>query len=83
MKEGFTIGELARRCTETDIRRENAKTARSTASAEIAEHVKAHRCACELRNPQGSCCLGNIAVVTAEAMAAVDAPKPEGETVVR
>jgi hypothetical protein len=25
MKEGFTIGELARRCTETDIRREIAK----------------------------------------------------------
>ena len=27
----------------------------------ISEGVKAGRCACEVRNPQGCCCLGNIA----------------------
>lgn len=28
--------------------------------AQIAEHVRAGRCGCEVNNPQGSCCLGNI-----------------------
>lgn len=29
-------------------------------SASISEHIQANRCACEINNPQGSCCLGNI-----------------------
>jgi hypothetical protein len=66
--------------TETDIRREVEKTGHSTAATEIAGHVKADRCACELRNPQGSCCLGNIAKVTAETMAVLD---PFGTTTER
>lgn len=35
--------------------------ARKAAQAEIGRLVKAGVCACELRNPQGSCCLGTIA----------------------
>ena len=31
----------------------------------IAEHIKAGRCGCEVNNPQGSCCLGNINAVIA------------------
>jgi hypothetical protein len=31
-----------------------------SAVQEIRGHIKAKRCACELRNPQGSCCLGNV-----------------------
>lgn len=27
---------------------------------QIKEHVKAGRCGCEVNNPQGSCCLGNV-----------------------
>jgi len=27
---------------------------------EIAAHVKAGRCGCEMNNPQGRCCLGNV-----------------------
>ena len=27
-------------------------------------HVQAGRCACELRNPEGRCCLGNLRAVT-------------------
>lgn len=23
-------------------------------------HIKADRCGCEVNNPQGSCCLGNV-----------------------
>jgi hypothetical protein len=26
----------------------------------IREHVQANRCGCEVNNPQGSCCLGNV-----------------------
>ena len=48
------------RITETDLRREVEATGESTASQRVTAHVKAGRCACEIKNPQGSCCLGNI-----------------------
>ena len=51
--------------TEVDLRREIQATGESTASRRVTAHVKAGRCACEIKNPQGTCCLGNIgAVVT-------------------
>lgn len=37
--------------------------ARKEALANISALVKAGNCACEIRNPQGSCCLGNVASV--------------------
>ena len=52
-----------------DIRREIAAHGRSTASERITALVKADRCACELRNPQGSCCLGNVASATRSLLA--------------
>ena len=55
--------------SEGDIRREIQLTGRSSAADRITELVAAGRCACEVRNPQGSCCLGNIALVTKDAMA--------------
>jgi hypothetical protein len=60
---------------ETDgaIRWEIQQTGRSPAAERIAELVAAGRCACEVRNPQGSCCLGNIALVTRDAMSTVAA----------
>jgi len=33
---------------------------RSTIFEEITAHVKANECACEVKNPAGRCCLGNI-----------------------
>jgi hypothetical protein len=33
--------------------------------ASIAQHVKDGRCGCEVNNPQGSCCLGNVRKVLA------------------
>src|SRR3970040_1320442 len=42
--------------SEADLRREIAKTGRSTAAQRITEHVRAGRCACEVRNPQGRWC---------------------------
>lgn len=29
----------------------------------ISEHIKTGRCGCEVNNPQGSCCLGNVNAV--------------------
>jgi len=46
--------------SEADLRREIAETGRSTAGRRITDHVQAGRCACEIKNPQGSCCLGNV-----------------------
>src|SRR5687767_10589344 len=54
--------------SEGDIRREIQQTGRSSAADRITELVAAGRCACEVRNPQGSCCLGNIALVIKDAM---------------
>jgi hypothetical protein len=47
--------------SERGIRTELIRTGRSLASERIGALVKADRCACEVRNPQGTCCLGNVA----------------------
>ncbi len=46
---------------EGDLRLELVETGRSTASDRVTALVNADRCACEVKNPQGSCCLGNLA----------------------
>jgi hypothetical protein len=58
--------------SEADLRREIAETGGSTAATRITDHVRAGRCACEIKNPQGSCCLGNVAA--AEKALLADAP---------
>ena len=35
-------------------------SANGHAPDEIAAHIKAGRCGCEVNNPQGRCCLGNV-----------------------
>ena len=42
------------------IRAEIQSTGRSTAQAVITKEVQAGRCACEVKNPAGTCCLGDI-----------------------
>jgi hypothetical protein len=59
--------------SEDDIRREVEASGRSTAVERITELVKADRCACEVRNPQGTCCLGNVAAVVKAAQIEVPA----------
>lgn len=49
--------------SEESIRREMAAAGYPAAPAEIKQLVKDRKCACEVRNPQGTCCLGNVAVV--------------------
>ena len=49
--------------TERDIRGNIEQTGRATVFDRISALVKMERCACEMRNPQGSCCLGNISAL--------------------
>ncbi len=53
------------------IREELTATGKSTVVGRIAAEMKSDFCACEIRNPQGSCCLGNMkaAVKAASAVA--------------
>ena len=45
---------------EADIRKEVERTGASEAVARIRAHIRAGRCACEMRNPRGVCCLGDV-----------------------
>lgn len=46
--------------TESTIRDEVLRAGVSTAERRIRAHIAAGRCACEVRNPRGSCCLGDV-----------------------
>lgn len=46
--------------TEAMVRDEIRATGQCTIPKRIAAEVKAEHCACEIRNPQGSCCLANV-----------------------
>jgi hypothetical protein len=45
---------------EADMRREIEATGVSAAASRVREHIAAKRCACEIRNPRGACCLGDV-----------------------
>jgi hypothetical protein len=57
--------------TEASIRREIVETGRSTAVQRIREHIAADRCACDVRNPRGVCCLGDVIATVRRIAAAV------------
>lgn len=46
---------------EADIRREIDAKGSSEAVDRVRTHIDAGRCACEVRNPRGVCCLGDVA----------------------
>jgi hypothetical protein len=46
--------------SEASIRAEIERTGRSLAAQRIREHIRAERCACDIRNPRGACCLGDV-----------------------
>ncbi len=54
--------------TSADIQTEVQATGKSTVVEEITRRVKAGECECERKNPQGSCCLGNVSAVAKDAM---------------
>lgn len=45
---------------EADILREIERTGQSAAVQRVRGHIAAKRCACEVRNPRGACCLGDL-----------------------
>ena len=49
---------------ETDMTAEIKRTGQSSAADRIRRHIEARRCACEVRNPKGSCCLGDVLAAT-------------------
>lgn len=53
------------RHTPRTVEAELATTGQSTVVAAITAGIQAGQCACDLRNPQGSCCLGNVRAVLA------------------
>lgn len=48
------------RHTPGSIQRELLLSGASTVVAQVNAGIQAGQCACEIRNPQGSCCLGNV-----------------------
>ncbi len=51
------------RHTPGSISAELSETGRTTVLAAVTGGIRAGKCACEIRNPQGSCCLGNVRAV--------------------
>lgn len=51
------------------IHDEIRRTGKSTAAADIGARIKAGLCACEVKNPEGVCCLGRVHRVVKDAMA--------------
>ena len=46
-----------------DIKAEWVETHTSAVIEDITAGIRANQCACDIRNPQGSCCLGNVQAV--------------------
>lgn len=46
--------------SEASMARELIETGRCDASLRVRNHIAAGRCACEMRNPRGACCLGDV-----------------------
>jgi hypothetical protein len=57
--------------SETSIRAEIESIGRSSAVSRIREHVAAGRCACDVRNPRGACCLSDVIAAVARVEADV------------
>jgi hypothetical protein len=51
----YSFGE-----TEESIGAEIRRTGQSLAAERIRAHIEAGRCACDVRNPRGACCLGEV-----------------------
>src|SRR6266446_205488 len=63
--------------SEASIRSEFESAGVSKAVERVREHIDAGRCACEVRNPRGACCLGDVIA----AVKRVEASLSTGSTV--
>ncbi|MGH7602017.1 MAG: putative iron-sulfur cluster-binding metallochaperone [bacterium] len=57
--------------TRARIKQQINETGQSTAALEIAREIKAGHCACDIKNPKGECCLGDVNFVVKETMSAM------------
>jgi hypothetical protein len=62
--------------TEAAIRAELVQSSRTDVVDRIREHIAAQRCACDIRNPPGACCLGDVIA----AVKRIEAEIAEGRT---
>lgn len=62
---------------ETDMRREINTTGRTLAVERVRRQIAEGRCACELHNPRGVCCLGDLIAAVARL---ADSPAPTPAT---
>ncbi|MBI3403359.1 MAG: (2Fe-2S)-binding protein [Acidobacteria bacterium] len=60
--------------SEETIRAEIQTTGRSEATDRVRAHIAAGRCACEVRNPRGVCCLGDVAAAVKRVEVALQRP---------
>jgi hypothetical protein len=60
--------------SEASIRQEIETDGRSSAVARIRGHIAAGRCACEVKNPRGVCCLGDLIAAVRRAELALAEP---------
>src|SRR5262245_59399713 len=58
------------------IQAELLATGRSIVIEEINTGINTGQCACEIRNPQGSCCLGNVHAVVKQVTYELNRPVP-------
>ena len=63
--------------TRKDIQDEIAEKGRSTIADRITAEVKADNCACEVKNPSGKCCLGNVTRAVQDCVRAIQRAKAE------
>jgi hypothetical protein len=61
--------------TKADLPNDIANRGETDAPKRIAADIRAGHCACEVKNPEGSCCLGNVSKAIKE-IAAVLRPQP-------
>jgi hypothetical protein len=61
--------------TRKDIENEIAETGRSTVADRISAEVKKGTCACEVKNPSGKCCLGEVTQTARDRLSQKGEPK--------
>jgi hypothetical protein len=62
---------------ERSIRIETEQLGRSEAVERVRRHIEAGRCACEVRNPRGTCCLGDVTAAVKRVVLAIQTPRAE------
>jgi hypothetical protein len=67
--------------SEESIRAEVETHGRSLAAERVREHIAAGRCACEVRNPRGVCCLGDVMAAVKRVLLADKGPSSAGPNV--